>query len=67
MDEPNLSTSKQYQPTDIKEYRVILIYCRGFLAYNVQIGRNKIKLLMGYESVIQKVLLFVEVILQSAT
>jgi hypothetical protein len=34
--------------------------------YNFQTGKNKIKLLMQYESVTQRVLLFVEPLLQKA-
>jgi hypothetical protein len=36
------------------------------VAYNIQTGNDKIKLLIEYESVIQKVLLLVESILQNA-
>jgi hypothetical protein len=36
------------------------------VAYNIQTGNNKIKLLMEYESVTQKVLLFIESMLQNA-
>jgi hypothetical protein len=36
------------------------------MAYDFQIGNNKIKLLTEYESVTQKVLIFLESILQNA-
>jgi hypothetical protein len=36
-------------------YRVFLNYWRGSVAYNFQTGNNKIKLIMEYESVTQKV------------
>jgi hypothetical protein len=45
---------------------MILNYCRISVVYNIQNGSNEIKLLMVYESVIQKVLLFIESILQNA-
>jgi hypothetical protein len=35
---------------------MILNYCQGFRGYSFQAGKNKIKLLMEYESVTQKVL-----------
>jgi hypothetical protein len=36
------------------------------MAYNFETGNNRIKLLMEYERVTQKVLLFIEPILQNA-
>jgi hypothetical protein len=43
-----------------QKYRVIRNYCRGFVAYNFQIGRNKIKLLTDYEIVTQNALFSIE-------
>jgi hypothetical protein len=39
------------------KYRMILNYCRSFLAQNIQTRKNKIKLLMQYESATQEALL----------
>jgi hypothetical protein len=45
---------------------VIVNYCRVSVAYNFQTRNNKTKLLMQYESVTHKVLLFIELMLQNA-
>jgi hypothetical protein len=47
-------------------YTVMLNYFRRFRAYNFQAENNEVKLLKEYESVTQKVVKPIELILQTA-